>query len=111
MQNKSKDALKEQETNTKIELTENTEIELTESKFYLLEDKTDEKKIERWIIGDVKKSVKRLKELLNEKDIDKLSLISIDISGKEWKIAPASWGIVASAIAKGDGTVADDAAK
>jgi len=103
MVTKSKDALKEQETNT--------EIELTEPKFYLLEDKTDDKNIERWIIGDIKKSVKRLKELLNEKDIDKLSLISIDISGKEWKIAPASWGIVASAIAKGDGPVADDAAK
>ncbi len=103
MANKSKETLKEQETNT--------EIELTESKFYLLEDKTDENKLKRWIIGDVKKSVKRLKELLKEKDIDKLSLISIDISGKEWKIAPASWGIVASAIAKGDDPVADDAAK
>lgn len=103
MQNKSKDTLKEQETNT--------EIELTESKFYLLEDKTDEKKLQRWLIGDVKKSVKRLREILNEKDIDKLNLISIDISGKEWKISPASWGIVASAIAKGDGPVADDADK
>ena len=102
MANKSKETLKEQETNT--------EIELTESKFYLLEDKTDEK-MQRWLIGDVKKSVKRLKELLKEKDIEKLSLISIDISGKEWKIAPASWGIVASAIAKGDDPVADDAAK
>lgn len=105
MPNKSKETLKEQSNET------NTEIELTESKFYLLEDKTDEKNLKRWIIGDVKKSVKRLKELLNEKDIDKLSLISIDISGKEWKIAPASWGIVASAIAKGDGPVADDAGK
>ena len=110
MANKSKETLKEQETNTEIELTANTEIELTESKFYLLEDKTDEK-IQRWIIGDVKKSVKKLQEILKEKDIDKLSLISIDISGKEWKIAPASWGIVASAIAKGDGPVADDADK
>ena len=102
MANKSKETLKEQETNT--------EIELTESKFYLLEDKTDEK-MQRWLIGDVKKSVKRLREILNEKDIDKLNLISIDISGKEWKISPASWAIVASAIAKGDDPVADDADK
>lgn len=112
MKNKSKDPLKEQkepnaenkpnETNTENEPKESTYIELAEQSFYLLEDKTDENGLQRWIFGDVKKAVKKLHKILKEKDIEKLNLISIDISGREWKISPASWGIVLSAIVKGD---------
>ena len=78
------------------------EIELINGKFYILENRADEKNIKRFIYSDIKPAMDRLKDLINTVNTDKLLLSTIDITSKNWNITGVPWSIIAMGLIRGD---------
>jgi len=76
------------------------EIEIKSGKFWLLENKTDEKNVKRWVYGDEKTAIGRLKELMKTVDVQQLVLSSIEVGGKDWKIVPVLWSVIAMGLVR-----------
>ncbi len=73
------------------------EIELTTGKFWLLETK-DEKKNVQTIFDSEKAAMSKMKEKLKTIPAEKLVLLTVDVSGKEWKINQVSWQTIVTAM-------------
>jgi len=73
------------------------EIELTTGKFFLLETK-DEKKNTQSIFDTEKDAMSKMKEKLKTIPAEKLVLLTVDVSGKEWKINQVSWQTIVTAM-------------
>ncbi len=78
------------------------EIEIKGNKFWLLENKTDEKNAKRWVYDDEKSAINRLKELMKTVNVENLVLSSIEVSGKDWKIGSVPWSVIAMGLARGE---------
>ena len=76
------------------------EIEVTDGRFWLLENKIDENDIKRWVYDDKKSAISRLKELMKTVDVQQVVLSAIEVSGKEWKIAPVPWAEIAMGLVR-----------
>lgn len=79
------------------------EIDIKNGKFWLLENKQDEKNVQRFIYDDVKTAIDRLKELMKSVDTDKLLLSTVDVTdSKGWNITGTPWSVIAMGIVRGD---------
>lgn len=78
------------------------EMKIIDGKFWIFENSADENNIERFVYDDEKSAINRLKEIMKTVDTSKLSLSSVDITTKEWKISGVSWAIIATGIIRGE---------
>jgi hypothetical protein len=78
------------------------ELESINGKFYILENRADDKNVKRFIYINIKPAMNRLKDLIKTVNPDKLMLSSIDITGKSWNITGVPWSIVAMGLIRGD---------
>lgn len=79
------------------------EIEIKNGKFWILENKADEKNVQRFVYDEVKSAIDRLKELMKTVNTDKLLLSTIDVTdSKGWNIVGTPWAIIAMGIVRGD---------
>lgn len=78
------------------------EIEIKNGKFWLLENKIDEKNVKRWVYGDEKTAIDKLKELMKTVEVQQLVLSSIEVGGKDWKIGSVPWSVIAMGLARGE---------
>jgi len=78
------------------------EIEIKSSKFWLLEEKVTEKEKnpKKWLYCNENNAIEKIKELLKSSSAETILLLSIDISGKDWKITQVSWASIASLLFK-----------
>ncbi len=79
-----------------------SEIEINNGKFYILENKSDEKNIQRFVYNSIKPAMDRLKDLIKTVNADKLLLSTVDITGKSWNITGVPWSIIAMSLVRGD---------
>lgn len=86
-----------------METTETgTELEIKNGKFFILENRNDEKNIKRYICNDVKPAIDRIKELVKTVNTDKILLSTVDISTKTWNLTGVSWSVIAMGLIRGD---------
>lgn len=86
-----------------METTEKeTELELKNGKFFILENRSDEKNIKRYIYGGTKAAIDRIKELIKTVNADKIILSTVDISGKSWNITGVPWSVIAMGLIRGN---------
>lgn len=79
------------------------EIEIKNGKFWMLENRADEKNVQRFVYDEIKLAFERLKELIKTVDADKLLLSTIDVTdSKGWNIVGTSWSVIAMGIVRGD---------
>jgi len=79
------------------------EIEIKNGKFWILENKADEKNVQRFVYDEVKSAIDRLKELMKTVNTDKLLLSTVDTTdSKGWNITGTPWAIIAMGIVRGD---------
>ena len=81
------------------------ELEIKNGKFWILENKSDEKNIDRYAYDDEKSAIGRLKQLMKSVDVEHLFLSTVDISGKEWKISGVPWSIIAMGLVREENIV------
>lgn len=76
------------------------ELEIKNGKFWILENKSDEKNIERYAYDDEKSAIGRLKQLMKSVDVEHLFLSTVDMAGKEWKISGVPWSTIAMGLVR-----------
>lgn len=76
------------------------ELTIKDGKYWILENKADENKIERYVYDDEKSATSRLRSLLMIVDAQKLFLSKVDITEKEWKITGVPWSAIAMGIVR-----------
>lgn len=74
------------------------EIEIITGKFWILETKVDEKKSTQHIFDNDKEAIKKMKEQLKTIPAEKLVLLTVDVSKKEWQINQVSWQTIVTAM-------------
>lgn len=79
-----------------------TELEIKNGKFFILENRNDEKNIKRYTYVDIKPVLDRIKELINTVNADKILLSNVDISSKNWNITGIPWSVIAMGLIRGD---------
>lgn len=83
------------------------EMEIKNNRFWLLENKADEKNVQRFVYDDAKLAFERLKELMKKVNSDKLLLSTIDMAdSKGWNITGVPWSMIAMGLIRGD--IGDD---
>lgn len=79
------------------------EIQIQNGKFWILENKVDEKNVQRFVYDEVKSAIDRLKELMKTVNTDKLLLSTVDVTdSKGWNITGTPWAVIAMGIVRGD---------
>lgn len=76
------------------------ELIIKNGKYWILENKADENKIERYVYDDEKSATSRLRNLLMTVDAQKLFLSKVDITEKDWKITGVPWSVIAMGIVR-----------
>lgn len=84
------------------EIETEIEMELKNGKFFILENRSDEKNIKRYIYNGVKPAIDRIKEFIKTVNSDKLMLSTVDISSKNWNISGVPWSVIAMGLVRGD---------
>lgn len=79
-----------------------TELEIKNGKFFILENRNDEKNIKRYTYVDIKPALDRIKELINTVNADKILLSTVDISTKTWNLTGVPWSVIAMGLIRGD---------
>jgi hypothetical protein len=79
-----------------------SELEIKNGKFFILENRSDEKNIKRFTYIDIKPALIRIKELISTVNADKILLSTVDISTKTWNLTGVSWSVIAMGMIRGD---------
>lgn len=79
-----------------------TELEIKNGKFFILENRNDDKNIKRYTYVDIKPALNRIKELISTVNADKILLSTVDISTKTWNLTGVSWSVIAMGLIRGD---------
>lgn len=87
---------------TVTEIGTGIELEIRNGKFFILEDRHDEKNVERFMYNNTKPAIDRIKELIGTVNADRILLSCVDISSKSWNITGIPWSVIAMGLIRGD---------
>jgi hypothetical protein len=79
---------------------ENMELKIQDGKFWILENRSEEKNIERYCYDNEKSAMSRVKQMLKSVDAQKLFLSTVDMTGKDWQIIGVQWSVIAMGIVR-----------
>lgn len=76
------------------------EMEIKNGKFWVLEEKTNGTNTQRHIFDDEQSAINKIKQLIKTISVEKLVLLIVDTTGKDWKITPVSWSVIAMGLVR-----------
>ncbi len=77
------------------------EIELKNGKFWILENR-DGAATKKYLFDEEKPAMSKVKQLMKTVTPDKLVLLTVDLTQKDWKVSQVPWATIAIGLVRED---------